>query len=135
MWEKAVRELYDEGHTIFISGSSSKLLSKEIATSLRGRSLSYLLLPFSFKEFLRLREAPASKLLSTAEKTKIMALLDEYLEFGGFPEIVMEKDKEVRLRILESYLDQRYCREARNKGFAACQMAYKNNCFQLFKRD
>lgn len=104
-WEKAARELYDEGYPIFVSGSSSKLLSKEIATSLRGRSISYLLLPFSFKEFLKVKEFPFSKLMSSSEKTKIFALLDEYLEFGGFPEIVLEQDKDTKLRILESYLD------------------------------
>ncbi len=104
-WERAVRGLYDDGHTIFISGSSSKLLSKEIATSLRGRSLSYLLLPFSFKEFLGLRGLTVPKLISSEEKTKIQTLLDEYLEFGGFPEVALEQDKDTKLRILESYLD------------------------------
>lgn len=104
-WEKAVRELYDEGHTIFISGSSSKMLSKEIATSLRGRSISYLLLPFSFKEFLNLKGVNASKLISSEEKNKILAFLDEYLEFGGFPEVVLEQNKDTKLKIIESYLD------------------------------
>lgn len=104
-WEKAVRELDDEGYRIFISGSSSKLLSKEIATSLRGRSISYLLLPFSFKEFLDLKGFPAQRLTSSNEKTKILALLDEYLEFGGFPEVVLEQNKDTKLRIIESYLD------------------------------
>ena len=104
-WEKAVRELDDEGYTIFISGSSSKLLSKEIATSLRGRSISYLLLPFSFREFLNLKEFPVSRLTSSEEKTKILALMDEYLEFGGFPEVVLEQNKDTKLKIIESYLD------------------------------
>ena len=104
-WEKAVRELDDEGCKIFISGSSSKLLSKEIATSLRGRSISHLLLPFSFREFLNLKEFHASKLTSSEEKTKILALLDEYLEFGGFPEVVLEQDKDTKLKIIESYFD------------------------------
>lgn len=104
-WERAVRELCDEGYAIFISGSSSKLLSKEIATSLRGRSLSYLLLPFSFKEFLKFKEAQVNKPISSEEKAGILALLDEYLEFGGFPEVVLEKNNELKLKILESYLD------------------------------
>jgi predicted AAA+ superfamily ATPase len=104
-WEKAVRELDDEGYRIFVSGSSSKLLSKEIATSLRGRSISYLLLPFSFREFLDLKGFPAPRLTSSEEKTKILALLDEYLEFGGFPEVVLEQDKDTKLRVIESYLD------------------------------
>ncbi len=50
-WEVLVRSLHDRGFRLFITGSSSKLLPKEISTELRGRSLTYLLLPFSFREF------------------------------------------------------------------------------------
>jgi hypothetical protein len=104
-WERAVRELHDDSHMIFISGSSSKLLGKEIATSLRGRSLSYMLMPFSFSEFMKMKGIKTSGQPSTDEKTKILSALDEYVEFGGFPEVVLEADKESKLRILESYLD------------------------------
>jgi len=54
-WSIVVRSLLDSGYIPIISGSSSKLLSKEIATELRSRTLSYILLPFSFKEFLSLK--------------------------------------------------------------------------------
>ena len=48
-WEVAIRDIYDRYNChIFLTGSSSKLLSKEIATSLRGRSVTNLLLPLSF---------------------------------------------------------------------------------------
>src|SRR3989344_6055716 len=104
-WENAVRELYDDGFSIFISGSSSKLLSKEIATSLRGRSLSYLILPFSFRELLKQRGIEISSRISSDEKTKILSFLDEYLEFGGFPEVVLEKNKELKMKIIENYFD------------------------------
>lgn len=104
-WENAVRGLYDEGFNIYITGSSSKLLSKEIATSLRGRSLSYLLLPFSFAEFLSAKRHAIGKNPPTEDIMQIQALLDEYLKFGGFPEVVKESDKEIRIQILNSYLD------------------------------
>jgi len=53
-WDKWTRRIYDSRrYKIFISGSSSKLSSKEIATSLRGRNIDFTILPFSFKEFLR----------------------------------------------------------------------------------
>jgi len=52
-WEKLVRSLLNKSIKVAITGSSSKLLSKEIATHLRGRTISYLLLPFSFREFLK----------------------------------------------------------------------------------
>ena len=50
-WEKFVRGCLDEGIKVYLSGSSSRMLSREIATSMRGRSLTYQILPFSFKEF------------------------------------------------------------------------------------
>jgi predicted AAA+ superfamily ATPase len=105
LWERAVRELFDEKYNIFISGSSSKLLSKEIYTSLRGRSISYLLLPFSFKEFLRTKNFNYSKNLTSEEKINLLVFLDEYLEFGGFPEIVLENNKELKIKNIESYFD------------------------------
>lgn len=104
-WERATRELFDEDYNIFLSGSSSKLLSKEIFTSLRGRSVDYLLLPFSFKEFLHSRKFNYLTLLSSEEKLKLIKLLEEYFEFGGFPEVVLEDDNELKTKILESYFD------------------------------
>ncbi|MEM3166679.1 MAG: AAA family ATPase [Candidatus Methanomethylicia archaeon] len=51
-WDKWVRRIYNSNRfKIFISGSSSKLSSREIATTLRGRSIDYVILPFSFREF------------------------------------------------------------------------------------
>ena len=53
-WEVYVRRIYNTlSLQIFITGSSAKLLSTEIATSLRGRTISYEVFPFSFKEYLR----------------------------------------------------------------------------------
>ena len=105
-WELGVRALYDEGFDLYLSGSSSKLLSKEIATSLRGRTLSYLILPFSFKEFLKMKKSifDISK-LSSKEKSILLSFLDEYLEFGGFPEVILEENKENKIKTLKEYLD------------------------------
>lgn len=104
-WEFAVRGLHDEGFNIFLSGSNSKLLSKEIATSLRGRTLSYTLLPFSFKEFLKLRGIENFKNMDSREKADIINLFNEYLKFGGFPEITLEKDNETKTRIIQEYFN------------------------------
>ncbi|ASJ16864.1 hypothetical protein A3L04_07150 [Thermococcus chitonophagus] len=52
-WERFVRFLLERNQRVIVSGSSSKLLSKEIATSLRGRSLSVRVYPFSFREILK----------------------------------------------------------------------------------
>ena len=105
-WEIALRALHDEGFNIFLTGSSSKLLSKEIATSLRGRTLSYLLLPSSFKEFLRMKSFNSDIIRqSSREKSILLSLLSEYLEFGGFPEVVLEGNKENKLKIINEYFD------------------------------
>ena len=106
LWEVAVRNLYDEGFKIYITGSSSKLLSKEIATSLRGRSLSYLLLPFSFTEFLKLKDKKFDLLkLGSKEKSELFRDLNKFIEFGGFPEVIEEKDNEAKLKIVSSYFE------------------------------
>ena len=102
-WEIIVRELHDlRKYKILLTGSSSKLLSKEIATQLRGRTLSYLLLPFSFREFLKAKRIKLSKYISKDESAKIKHYLKEYLEFGGFPDVVLNEEK---LKILKEYAD------------------------------
>jgi len=59
-----------ENIQIFISGSSSKLLSKEIATGLRGRTIPYYVYPFSFREFLRAKDFKIETYLSTSQKSQ-----------------------------------------------------------------
>ena len=105
-WEIAVRALHDENFNIYLTGSSSKLLSKEIATSLRGRTLSFILLPFSFKEFLKIKDFPSDLTkLSSKEKSILLSFVNEYLEFGGFPEVVLEINKENKIKIINEYFD------------------------------
>ena len=102
-WETMVRTLLNRGsYRIFVTGSSSKLLSREVATQLRGRSLTYFLFGFSFREFLKAKGINLGEVLSGVEKAKIKNLLREYLEFGSFPEIVLKEDKE---KILKEYHD------------------------------
>jgi predicted AAA+ superfamily ATPase len=99
-WEVAVRELLDlKTYTIFITGSSSKMLSKEVATQLRGRSLTYLMLPFSFSEYLRAMKKDSSIEITRDKAARIKNSLSEYLEWGGFPEVVLEsKNRELILK-------------------------------------
>ncbi len=83
-WQSFVRRIYDTiTKNIFLTGSSAKLLSKEIATSLRGRAISYEILPLSFKEYLRFKDAEIN-INSTKGRAMAMNLLEEYLE-KGFP--------------------------------------------------
>ena len=102
-WEKFVRYLLDKNQRVVISGSSSRLLSKEIATELRGRSISLKVYPFSFKEILKSRNIKPAPFYSTYEEAKIKKLLREYLLWGGYPEVVL--DFSLRREILREIID------------------------------
>lgn len=104
-WEIFVRTVIDsENAQVFISGSSSKLLSKEIATSMRGRTISYTILPFSFADYLAEEKMEPEKYLSGAERSRIINKLRSYMETGGYPEVILlpkEKEK-IILDIVET---------------------------------
>lgn len=104
-WEIFVRRIVDkEKVEIYITGSSSKLLSKEIATSLRGRTLTFYMYPLSFKEFLRFKNVQVEKDVSYSTKRfKIKHLFKEYLEYGAFPEVV--KTEKLKQDILSNYFE------------------------------
>lgn len=105
-WESFIRRIYDkENVNVYITGSSSKLLSREIATSLRGRTLSYKIYPLSFNEFLRYKGIQVQPDFAYSKvRYKIKHLLGEYISFGGFPEIVLARD-ELKVSILKNYYD------------------------------
>ncbi|MBL6992374.1 ATP-binding protein [Desulfobacula sp.] len=106
-WEMFIRRLLDsENIQVFITGSSSKLLSTEIATSLRGRSLTTEIFPFSFQEFLRYHGLFADKPGSFGSKTAaiLRKAVKEYSQNGGFPE-VQNIDANTRTEILQGYID------------------------------
>ncbi len=96
-WERFARNIYDEFKgkiKIFVSGSSSKIGGKETATLLTGRHLSIKMFPLSFKEFLTFKNFASEEAeYSQRRKALLLKLLKEYLEFGGFPEVVLSDQK------------------------------------------
>ena len=103
-WEVYVRRIYDTLNLqIFITGSSAKLLSTEMATSLRGRTISYEIFPFSFKEYLRFQNIEVN-LHSSKSLSFIKNALSSYLKDGGFAETIGE-DKTIAREILSDYLE------------------------------
>ena len=106
-WELAIRDIYDRYNcNIFLTGSSSKLLSKEIATSLRGRSITNLLLPLSFEEFLKFKKFTFDKnKINTEIKSKLINYFEEYTISGGYPEVVLEDDDNEKIKIVKDYFD------------------------------
>lgn len=106
-WESFVRRMLDtENVQIMLTGSSAKMLSREIATALRGRSLATEIFPFSFREALRHRsldDTPAQA-AGSARRARLSHELRAYLEAGGFPE-VQGLAAHHRMAILQEYVD------------------------------
>jgi predicted AAA+ superfamily ATPase len=106
-WETFVRRLLDtEKVALVLTGSSARLLSREIASSLRGRSLSTEILPFSFAESLRHAEVqpPESWPPGAKARSLLEHRLATYLETGGFPE-VQAIPQDLRVRVLQEYIN------------------------------
>ncbi len=103
-WEIFIRRLYDTLNVgIFLTGSSSKLLSSEIATSLRGRTIVYEIFPFSFKEYLKYLKIHID-VYSSKSVSYIQNAFNTYIEDGGFAETFGQSD-DVKKRILRDYRD------------------------------
>jgi len=105
-WSRWVRRVYDtEDIRLFVSGSSSKMSAEEIPTELRGRFLLVRMFPLSFAEFLRFRNVTVDRRTlphAADEKALLLRALDEYLRWGGLPEIVLA-DPDRRAEIARSY--------------------------------
>lgn len=107
-WERLVRRLLDtERVEVLVSGSSAALLSREIATALRGRAWEVVIHPFGFEEFLRHhgRPVPADPaFLPAPERSALEHDFLDYLTGGGFPE-TQGLDVATRRRLLTDYVD------------------------------
>ncbi|WP_297090758.1 ATP-binding protein [Thermococcus sp.] len=101
-WERFVRYALDMGHRVILTGSSSKLLSKEIATVLRGRAITVNLYPFSLSEVLGVKNLKKA-LLGLEARGKLMGVIRDCLEWGSYPEVVFQP--ELRREILREILD------------------------------
>ncbi len=101
-WDKFVRRVYDnETKNIFISGSNSKQLGSEIATSLRGRTLLYELFPLDFSEYLSFKKIP-NNYKGDTQRALILNEFYLFLRQGGFPECISRTDEQ-RRQILSDY--------------------------------
>jgi hypothetical protein len=106
-WERFVRRVLDsERVEIVVSGSSARMLSREVHTSLRGRGMETVIRPFSFREFLRHRgeepDAPSAH-WESAQRSLVEKRFHEYLVEGGFPE-AQALAPAVRVELLQGYV-------------------------------
>jgi len=103
-WEKFARTLHElKTAQVFVSGSNSKLLWGEISSVLTGRHLDLAVYPLEFSEFLIFKKIEVKdKLDLIAKRHKIKSLLNEYLQYGGFPLVCLKESKK---ELLQTYFE------------------------------
>jgi predicted AAA+ superfamily ATPase len=111
-WDRFVRRINDQRFKVFVTGSNSRMLGREIATSLRGRTLTHEVFPFSFREFVQCHgvkiepDLPYSKL-----RHRVAQLYEEYFFSGGYPEVSLLEDRSLKGRILQDYFNTIFYRD------------------------
>jgi predicted AAA+ superfamily ATPase len=104
-WESFIsRIMRIEQCEVYITGSSAHLLSKEIATQLRGRALAWEVFPFSFKEYLDFQRISYEKTLTSKNRLMIQHQFSNYWVCGGFPE-VFNQSPTLRIKIHQAYFE------------------------------
>ncbi|ADX84859.1 ATP-binding protein [Saccharolobus islandicus] len=92
-WELFVSR-FRETKRIVITGSNSRMLSGELATSLTGKHSDFILFPFYFREYLRFKKVSEEVPMSTRRIAEVKVELEKYMEVGGFPEaLIIGKDQ------------------------------------------
>ena len=102
-WEVFVERLMrTETCEVYITGSSAQMLSREIATQMRGRSLSWEMFPFSFGEFLAHKGIDATAPFSSKSRMTVQKAFEAFWKSGGFPEVLDSSDR-IRVKIHQEY--------------------------------
>lgn len=89
---------------VYVTGSNSKLLSKDVVTEFRGRGLEIKIHPLSFKEFMSVYQG----------ESKETALL-EYMTYGGLPQTVTLKSREAKEDYLKSLFSSTYINDIKER--------------------
>ena len=118
-WELFVNRLLRAGYNIILTGSNSKLLSKELSSALTGRSLTIELLPFGFEEYL-ISKGISFQGRTTHEISQMRRHLNDYMEFGGFPEVLFQPvgkgyEKDFRRKYLKELFDATISRDVMHR--------------------
>lgn len=106
-WELFVKGSYDTNRfkKIYVTGSNSNLLQNKFATLLSGRYFANTVRPFSIKEVFMLHQF-SDRLTAVSRKPEMLRMIDEYLVWGSFPEIVLSKmNNDIKTDLLHSYYE------------------------------
>jgi hypothetical protein len=106
-WEKFARRLVDTGYQVFITGSNAKMLSREIATTLGGRFYITEVFPFSFAEYLKIKNLPLPKNWQYTPSTAVVRNFQQFFLTGGLPEVI-QKDEIFKREWLSSLFNKIY---------------------------
>lgn len=100
-WERFVLSIYDSKQPVkfFITGSNSQLLQSNISNLLSGRYISKQVFPLNFQEFLQFKKISFEKIASPY----VFHALREYIQYGGFPRVVLEENKDIKNALLQDY--------------------------------
>lgn len=132
-WSRWLRTLFDQRrYKIFVTGSTSDLSSDKLPSELRGRAVNTLILPFSFREYLRSKRITPEEYMKADETGRVVEALSEFLNFGGYPEIVKSEDpvlKHTLLSELYSTVIQRDLVEKYSVRKTAVFRAFVNSLF------
>ena len=105
-WERFVRRLHDYGNKVYVTGSNASMLSKELGTHLTGRHYQTELFPFSFSEYLKLRnvEFTTNDFYSTDGKVLLKSEFNNYFKLGGFPAYLKSGNRQYLKSLYQSIL-------------------------------
>lgn len=127
LWSKWLRRMLDtEQIKIIVAGSSSKMSSIEVPTELRGRAWGQTVYPLTFGEFLTFKK------VSQEGESKIGYYFNEYVRYGGLPDVVLSTQESQKRELLHEYLDVVTRREIMERFHLSDEAAVKTVLQLLF---
>lgn len=88
---------------IYVTGSNAKFLSKDIITEFRGRGFEVKMYPLSFSEYM------------SAYSGSVQAGFNEYMLYGGLPQILSYNSEEQKVRFLKTLFDETYIKDIKDR--------------------
>lgn len=111
-WERFARRLSDTGYHTIVTGSNSRMLSREIAGQLGGRFANFAIYPLDFREFMSFNKLHFKKeFLYSKERFKIQKMFGEYFHYGGFPNVSILSQETSKKNLLDVYFNLVFYRD------------------------
>jgi uncharacterized protein len=105
-WELFINRLLKQNKRIIVTGSNSKLLSRDLGTHLTGRHIDIEVFPFSFKEYLFAKDFEIKQAYTTKEKIQLNEYFKEYTNNGGFPQLLHKSDYRILQELYRDVIEK-----------------------------